>query len=107
MPGGVEFEAGGKRRVLRYSMNALVRLEEATGRSVTELGELLGEGARMTDVRLMFWAALDGAPTLDEAGDVMDEIGLDRAGRLISEAFQAAFPAADGEQGNGAATGVG
>lgn len=102
---GVDFEAGGKRRELRFDVNAMCRLEAAFGGlSIDRVAERLQpqDGPpRLTDIRAAFAAALVGGATLDEAGDIMSEIGMDVAARLIGEAMQAAMPAPDARAGAG------
>lgn len=96
------FEAGGSTRELRFTANNLCRLEEATGRGVTEIAAGMANGMRISDLRMMLWAGIDGI-SLDQAGEIIDEIGFERIGDLIGEAFTAAFPSVDdnGGPGNG------
>lgn len=101
--GEVSFDAQGKTWTLRYSTNALCELEEATGHGAIELANSMADETkiRISDLRYMLWAGLtdkhDGI-TVKEAGRLMDALGMDKAGPLIGEAFQAAFPSG-GEAG--------
>lgn len=97
---GVEFEAHGKVRLLRYGTNALCRIETATGQGITEAAKRLQGDVSLSDLRLFWWAGL-GDVTMDQAGDLMDEVGFDRAGELIGKAFTLAFPEAQGGASDG------
>ena len=104
----VEFEAGGKAYRLHFSTNAISRFEDRFDKSfLSAVGDNSGAGAKISVIRALFWAGL-GVETLDEAGDVMDELGLHASSRLIGKAVAAAFPdAEDDGQDEGAASGNG
>jgi hypothetical protein len=107
MRGEVRFTAQDREFVLRYTTNALCRLEEESGESVMQLANDLGGGAiSVAKVRLMFWAGL--VPTVDvaDAGDIMDDIGMARAAELVGKAFEAAFPSEDGASSGKKKTGA-
>ena len=111
MQRGISFEAGGRSLQLRFDVNALCRVEEATGKPFDEAAALLSPASgspRMSDVRKIFWAGLGGDLTYDQAGVVISDIGLERAGELIGKAFELAFPEAakqaGGVSGNGTGT---
>jgi hypothetical protein len=102
--GGVTFDALGKPREVRFSTNALCRLEERAGKSLQDVLAETAEGGRRTlAFRLLMWAGM-GDGTLDEAGDVIDAIGMAETDRIIAAALRAAFPPAEGDAGNGDAT---
>lgn len=102
---GVEFEAGGKRRELRFDVNAMCRLEaDFAGLPIDRVAERLQPATGMptiTDIRAAFRAGLVGGATLDEAGEIMSEVGIAEAGRLIGAAMQLAFPDAAQAEGAG------
>lgn len=102
--GEVSFEAQGKTWTLRFSTNALCELEDATGKGAMAVAEEMNdpERVRIKTLRAMFWAGLTDNHDIDvkAAGDLMNEIGVDKAGLLIGEAFQASFP--DAEAGEAA-----
>lgn len=98
MRGRVTIEALGRSLDLRFTANALCRLEEKTGRGVAEIVEGMAKSMRVSDLRVMLWAGIDGI-TVDQAGEIIDQIGFARAGEIIGEAFNAAFPQ-DGGEGN-------
>lgn len=95
--GAVSFEAGGKRHSLRYGMNALCALEDRLGTDVSQLGTIMASGMNMRTLRTVFACGLGDKVTDAQAGDLMDELGVTRAGELVAEAMQAAFPAAEGD----------
>jgi hypothetical protein len=104
MRGGVTFDALGKPREFKFTTNAICRLEERAGKSLQDvLADTAEGGRRMVAFRLLMWAGL-GDLTLDDAGDIMDDIGLAEADRIIAEGLKLAFPPKDqSAEGNGAA----
>lgn len=102
MRGTVEIEANGRTYTLRFTTNALCRLEEAAGRSFGALVDDLGGAVNMNTLRLMIWAGIGGIGK-EVAGDIIDAIGIERAVSLIGEAINAAFPQPEGDTGNGEA----
>lgn len=107
MRGAVTFDAGGKTYRLRLTTNALCSLEEQTGKSVEGLlDDLSIPGKKVSAFRLLFRAAL-GDVTLDQAGDLIDELGAAEADRLLTDTLRLTFPPPDASaEGNGAATAV-
>lgn len=93
MRGRVYFSAIGKDRELRFTCNRLVALEEQTGLGINEIAASMQGAPRITDLRRLFAVGCGVSP--DEAGDIIDDIGAQRAGELIGEAFSAAFGAGD------------
>jgi hypothetical protein len=104
MRGGVAFDALGKPREFKFTTNAICRLEERAGKSLQDvLSDTAEGGRRMVAFRLLMWAGL-GDLTLDDAGDIMDVIGLAEVDRIIAEGLKLAFPPKDqSAEGNGAA----
>ncbi|HEY8342927.1 MAG TPA: hypothetical protein VIK75_08050 [Calditerricola sp.] len=89
--GEVELKAGDKTYVLRYTTNSLVRLEDELGKPAMELGESFHEA------RALFWAGLLHAHpdlTMEQAGEIMDEVGFTEAVLKATEALKLAFPGA-------------
>jgi hypothetical protein len=106
MRGGVTFDALGKPREFKFTTNAICRLEERAGKSLQEvLADTAGgkDQKRTVAFRLLMWAGL-GDLTLDDAGDIMDDIGLAEVDRIIAEGLKLAFPPKEpSAEGNGAA----
>lgn len=97
--GEVSFEASGKTWTMKFDTNAMCEIEDLTGKGIAEVGRLLGneKTASMTLMRAVFCGALQAhheGTSLRDAGSLIDEIGAPQAGKLIGDAFQAAFPKA-------------
>ncbi|MFO7274412.1 MAG: hypothetical protein DIU55_006040 [Bacillota bacterium] len=101
--GEVELKAGSQTFILRFTTNALVKLEDEVGKPVQELG------TSMREARALVWAALLHAfpnLTLEQAGDIMDVAGWNNAVQKASEALSLAFGAGEAQgQGNPPAPG--
>lgn len=99
--GQVGFQAGGKAWTIKLGVNAMCEIEDATDKSISEIGVLLGDPKTATIklVRAVMWGGLqeyhDGV-TVKEVGGIIDDIGMAEAGKLIGEAFTAASPDAKG-----------
>ncbi|OLP56671.1 hypothetical protein BJF92_11320 [Rhizobium rhizosphaerae] len=93
--GEVSFSCEGKTYTMKLGTGAMCAIEDATGKSIGEVGKALGnpETATLTMVRIVFWASLQGhhpGTSLADCDELIDEIGVSRAGELIGQAFQAA-----------------
>lgn len=85
----------GKERELRFDYNALVRLEDELGFSVSEIGKLMAGTGSLKQIRAILWAALshaDKALNVEEVGALIDLAKLGEIAGKIAEAFQGAFP---------------
>jgi len=96
--GEVSFDAAGKTWTLRFGTNAICALETALGMGFAAALALLSDGTkvRVATIRSLVWAGLSGAHddlTEEQAGELIDAIGIAKAGTLISEAVTLAFPA--------------
>ena len=96
--GEVEFEADGVPYTIRFSVDAIVQLEEKTGRTFPILAAELSDASKvsMSLLRLIFWAALqDRHPGLDvkQAGElIVSAGGMTQALSLVALALERAFP---------------
>lgn len=95
--GDVEFQSLDQSWTLKLGVNAMCEIEDATEKSILEIGELLNNPKTVTIrlLRTVVWAALreyHGDIDVKQAGAVIDGIGMNEAGRLIGEAFTAATP---------------
>lgn len=83
-------------KYLRYNMNALVEFEDVTGQGVLKAFEDIDKGnLSLKDIRALVWAGLldyNEELTLKEAGDVMDECGIETTIEKLTDAIQYAFP---------------
>lgn len=91
MRGRVILRAGDTDVELRLTTNALCRIEEVSGRSVSAVMDgLSGANVRVSDLRLLVMAAA-GFESLAEAGDLIDAAGLAQSVEAIGRAVEAAF----------------
>lgn len=87
---------------LRYTTNALVEMEEEMDMPIQQIIKLFETGRLgFKAIRVIVWAGLihqfdngDGTYdlTLREAGDLIDEIGLDAMIEKVGDALAAQFP---------------
>lgn len=97
--GEVEFQSLGKTWTMKLGVNAMCEIEDATSRSIAEIGALLGDTKTATIklLRTVMWGALKDHHddiAMKEVGAIIDGIGMNEAGRLIGAAFTAATPEA-------------
>jgi hypothetical protein len=94
-----------KIRNLRYGMNALVTIEELTGKSITKIDL---SDISMKDLRTILFAGLyheDKELTPEKVGNLIDEHGnLSEIAEKLGEAFSLAF-GDDGKNGESGQTG--
>ncbi|MCB2130809.1 MAG: hypothetical protein KDE03_17520 [Rhodobacteraceae bacterium] len=89
---GVSFEVNGREFTLAFSTNAMVAYEKSRGEGViSAFQKMEGDAPSMLLIHGLFWSALTPKMTEDEAGDLIDEIGLSRAAHLLAEAARKAF----------------
>ena len=99
--GEVEFTVGKKVYTLHFSINAMCELEEAMGGAgITELAMQMSDPSKfkLKDMRTMFWAGLRDhheAMTAQDAGRLMNDLGMMEAMNLVAKAFTLAFPAVE------------
>jgi hypothetical protein len=106
---GKTFEAGGKTYAIRFTQNALYRLEKELQEPLLSLGGRWG----VIRIQTMLWAGLEGARlknksrpsafTIDEVGDIIDammEEGL-KPLELVMEAWELAHPKKNESEGGG------
>lgn len=99
MRGGIPFDALGKRHELRFTTNALCRIQDRTGKSMKDiLGELADPKMILPTYRLLI--AEGAGVTLEDAGDIMDDIGMAKVDDLVAAALKLAFPPAEDAEGN-------
>lgn len=103
--GDVSVKVGEREFIFRFSIDALCQLEEQTGKTIIEIGQILNSGRiGVTLTRSLVWAALrEHHPeiTLKEAGEMLPDMG-GAVGAMgpITQAFGAAFPERSGKQEN-------
>lgn len=95
--GGVRFSHDGVGYELRFTMNALCAYEEAAGETAFEAIGLVASGrSGLARIRRLFAAGVVGLSAPAQVGDLIDQIGLDRAIELLGRAFALAMPSAAG-----------
>lgn len=95
MIGTVEFEAGGKQYTMRITTNAQVRYQRAAGETFMAGLEAIQKNPSDFDrLRRLIWASMSHVEgmTEDEAGDIMDEVGIGELTMKLSDAVAAAYP---------------
>lgn len=100
MKGSVGFTAEGQGYTLLLDFNALCDLSE-------ELPDLMSGGQELTDprkIRTVFHAGLKRnhpGITLEQAGDIIQAVGIAEAADLLGKAFEASFGKEVGKAGAG------
>jgi hypothetical protein len=103
--GGVTLTVDGVDYLFRITTNALIAYKDMMGQSFQEgLEAIQANQDDFRTARAVIWTALahDKAITVEDAGDVMDAVGLPAALAAFTEAVSLAFPQPD-TVGNGTA----
>ncbi|RVV99700.1 hypothetical protein EKE94_03190 [Mesobaculum littorinae] len=99
--GAIAFTAAGVAHQLRFTTNAMVHYQDTTGETLTEglraLDDHPDDLRRFLNLFHAGVASSEPELTTAEAGDIVDELGLPEASRLLGEAIRAAFPQAEAE----------
>ena len=101
----VQFEAGGRALTLRFSIKALVALQDhwqldSLDEVSHRLGQLQTGGLGAIDLAAILWAALRSHHsdlTVDDAIDILDDTGVQNFEYLITRAVAAAAPEGGGD----------
>jgi hypothetical protein len=105
--GGVTLSVDGVDYLFRITTNALIAYKDMMGHSFQEgLAAIQANQDDFRTARAVIWTALahDKAITVEDAGDVMDAVGLPAALAAFTEAVSLAFPQPETETvGNGKA----
>lgn len=94
MPNAVKGETKLGEHTLVYSFNALCLLEEEKGEKIGVLLEQLEAGVGLLELRTFIWAGLQEkhpGTSLEDAGDVIQAVGIPTALAAIETAVTAAF----------------
>lgn len=100
---GLEFDAGNRRWLLRFDFNALCNVEIALNKSFFAAVEDMQQGGSVIALRALFRAGLGNKVTAEEAGVLVDELGIARVTAMLSQGLALAFPPKteeDGDAGN-------
>lgn len=96
--GEVEFTtASGKKHKLRFGTNAQCEIEAEFGVGIGEVVKKLAEEKRLTPLRAILRILLGGKMSVEQVGDLMDEVGLLEMTALMMQAVGIAQP--DPEEG--------
>lgn len=94
----IQFELDGKTRTLRFSAKALAALQDEWGMEnldqvAVKLAQLESNGLTVKDAAAMLWAGFrthHPEVTVDQAFDLLDDMGLANFEALLGQAIQAA-----------------
>ncbi len=93
--GAVRVQALGKLYTLQFTINALCILEAELGANDTmDIQKMIGDRPSITALRTLFWAGLQEhqpQSTKEEAGRVIDAVGLVQATEAMTTALMAAM----------------
>jgi hypothetical protein len=87
-----------KPRSIKFDLNAMVYLEETTGKSLQEIYN--GQAPSMSSLRAILWACLiheDPALTLEQVGSLVSMENMAEVSAKIAEALNAALPEGKGD----------
>lgn len=95
--GTMTVEALGKSWTLKLSTNAMCEIEDRLEKGIDQIGVILQDQSqgRMKLFRLIVWAALtDHHPDVTErdAGEIIDEVGMENIMSLIQKLMTLAMP---------------
>lgn len=104
MLSGVTVEVGETQETFRLTTRAMMAVEDQLGRGLIDVVQSLEHDFRVgTVVRLIAECADDGRGVeLARAQEIVDTLGLQRAGDVMSEIVEKAFPEASGKNRKGA-----
>lgn len=102
--GAVEIEAFDRTFTLRFSFNAMCEIEDHFDKSFDEVMTSLNtKHPRLTTLRGVLWGAMcenEPRPSLQNIGELVDELGAEAIGAAIGKAMEAAFPKSEDGAGN-------
>ena len=107
MRGAITFKASGEERTIRFTTNAMCRYQEEKGETLMQAVDALQKKPDdFPRLRRLFSVGVPGLSE-EEAGDLMDDIGIMEATKLIGRAFDAAFPAPEPASADASGNGKG
>ncbi len=93
--GEIDFQVGNRSYKIIFTTNAICQMETELGMSMMKIGSKMATGdVALNDLRVMLWAGLSEFHpeiTIKNAGEIIDYLGFQESGNLISQASQAAF----------------
>ena len=99
MISGVTIQANGQSHTLRMTTRAMMAIEQHFDKGLIEVMQGMEKGFKVSDlVKIISECADDGrGVSIDDAVGLVDEIGVTRAGELLGDVAEAAFPDAKGQ----------
>jgi hypothetical protein len=97
--GEVSFDAGGAVHTIRITANVICSLESELGAPFGEIGRRLND-LSFRSLRAAIRVGLGGKMTLDQAGEIIDQIGNVQAATYFMQAYDLAFPTPKEDDGN-------
>lgn len=99
--GEIEIEAGGKTYTLRMSINAIAEIEQRLNLGINEIAAALSDMPRLRigTLRAIVWGCLREHHkdlAIEDAGEIIGEMGVQLTLERINAAFLVAFPSAEG-----------
>lgn len=86
--GEVEFEAGGKTKVLRFTYNKIAILEQSLGFPITAIAQNLGVNTIMTAMTIGL-SNKKNKVTRSEVAGILDELGFPKCADIVTDAIMA------------------
>lgn len=87
MKKGITFQTETNIYSLRFSVNSLCKLEDLLGKPLSKLGDNVG----LRELRTMFYCGITPSMTIEECGEVIDEIieekGIEELNNLLTKAL--------------------
>lgn len=106
--GAVNFEVEGEQFTLRLTTNALVEYQDAQGETAFDgIQALSNGGIDFKRLRALVWCGLTPRKSLEDVGDLIDDMGFETAAERIGDAFTAMMPEVKEQAGKGGSEGNG
>ena len=105
--GQVSFKANGEELHLKVTTNAMVKYQDISGQ--TYVNSILHLQENSTDMKVIlniFWSIIVEDKTIEECGDIVDDLGFKQTIELIGDATNLAFPGDEGDLESGNVQGV-
>lgn len=91
MKKGITFQTESGIYSLRFNVNSLCKLEDLLGRPLSKLGDNVG----IRETRLMLYCGLTPSVSIEDCGEIMDEIitekGVEELNNLMTKALNLAM----------------
>jgi len=104
MISGVTVTIDGQSQTLRMTTRAMMAIEQRFDKGLVDIIQGMHEGFKVSDlVAILAECANDGAGiSVEDAAAMIDHVGVTRAGEILGQVAEAAFPDARGAAGKNA-----